>query len=183
MSTAFPLSTGKEPAYRREQVDEFLDRARASYEQAPGGADTVTAGEIRRTAFSVNRKGYSARHVDAAMDRLEEVFFERERRARVADLGEEAWWAETKQLLSELRGRIGRPRGKKFKRRGFFASGYRRSQVDSFLERVNQMLHGEGSLTTAEVRGVAFHSEWRGYSEDQVDAVLDAVVVLMLSTR
>lgn len=183
MSTAFPLAEGKEPGYRRDQVDDFLARARASYEQAPGAVGIVTAGEIRGTAFGVKRKGYSARHVDAAMDRLEEVFFERERRARIAEIGEDAWWADAKQLLSELRGRIERPRGKKFRRRSVFASGYRRAQVDAFLEQVRAMLHGEGTLTTAEVRSVVFHSEWRGYSEDQVDMLLDSVVVLMLSIR
>lgn len=183
MSTAFPLAAGKEPGYRRDQVDAFLDRARASYELASGDQAAVTSEEIRHIAFDVKRKGYSARHVDAAMDRLEEVFFERERRARMAELGEEAWWQETKQLLSEIRGRIERPRGTRFRRRGIFATGYRRAQVDAFLEQVRAMLHGEGVLTTAEVRSVVFHSEWRGYSEDQVDALLDAVVVLMLSTR
>ncbi|MGD9606596.1 MAG: DivIVA domain-containing protein [Leucobacter sp.] len=182
MSTAFPLATGRELGYHREQVDGFLDRARSSYEQAPAD-DPVTSAEIRRTAFPLKRKGYSARYVDAALDRLEEVFFERERRARVAEIGEEAWWDETRQLLSEVRGRLGRPAGKRFKRRGIFATGYRRSEVDAFLDLINSMLHGESTLTTVEVRGVVFHSQWRGYSEDQVDALLDAVIVLMLSTR
>ncbi|CAG7601602.1 DivIVA domain-containing protein [Leucobacter soli] len=183
MSTAFPLAERNEPGYRREQVDEFLSRARASYEQSSAGDDAVTSADIRRTAFTVRRKGYSARHVDAAMDRLEEVFFERERRARIAEFGEESWWAETRQLLSELRGRLERPKGARFRRRSLFASGYRRAQVDAFLDQVTTMLHGEGSLTTADIRGVVFHSEWRGYNEDQVDALLDAVIVLMLSTR
>lgn len=183
VSTTFPNADRREPGYHRGQVDEFLARARASFEQTVDADDSVTAAEIRRTAFAVKRAGYSARHVDAAMDRLEEVFFERERRARIAELGEEAWWAETKQLLSELRGRLGRPKGKRFRRRGVFASGYRRAQVDAFLDLVDAMLHGEGSLTTADVRGVVFHTEWRGYHEDQVDALLDAVIVLMLSTR
>jgi DivIVA domain-containing protein len=182
VSTAFPLAAGKDFGYSRDQVDRFLDRARASYElgDEPG---SVTSTEIRRTAFSLKRKGYSARYVDAALDRLEEVFFERERRAHVAEVGEEAWWGETRQLLSEVKGRLARPAGKRFRRRGIFASGYRRSEVDAFLDRVNAMIHGESGLTTSEVRGVVFHSQWRGYSEDQVDALLDAVIVLMLSTR
>ena len=182
MSSTFPLAEKREPGYRRDQVDEFLARARASYERVDP-ATAVTAGEIRRTAFSVSKKGYSARHVDAAMDRLEEVFFERERRARIAELGEDAWWGETRKLLSEVRGRLERPKGKRFRRRGIFASGYRRAQVDAFLDLVALMLRGEGSISTADVRGVVFHSQWRGYNEDQVDAMLDSVIVLMLSTR
>ena len=183
MNTTFPDAERKEHGYHRGQVDEFLARARASFEEATESDDRVTSAEIRRTAFAVRRSGYSARHVDAAMDRLEEVFFERERRARIAEVGEEAWWEDTRQLLSELRGRLGRPKGKRFKRRSIFASGYRRAQVDAFLDLVDAMLQGHGSLTTADVRSVVFHTEWRGYNEDQVDALLDAVIVLMLSTR
>jgi len=44
------------------------------------------------------------------------------------------------------------------------------------------MLAGNGALTTAEVRGVVFHAQWRGYDEDQVDALLDAIVDLMIAT-
>lgn len=203
MTSAFPLATGKELGYRRDQVDEFLERARRSYEPIGPDSDAddspevapsaggrragrhsqVTSSEIRTIAFDVRRRGYSSRYVDAAMDRLEEVFFERERRARMAEIGEDAWWAETQQLLSEVRGRLARPEGKRFRRRNFFASGYRRSEVDAFLDQVTAMLHGEGSLTTAEVRSAVFHTQWRGYHEDQVDALLDAVIVLMLSVR
>ena len=66
------------------------------------GADVlspVTALEIRGLAFPLKKRGYSARFVDAAMDRLEEVFYERERRARMAQIGEEAWWAEVGHCL------------------------------------------------------------------------------------
>jgi DivIVA domain-containing protein len=118
------------------------------------------------------------------MDRLEEVFFERERRALLRAQGDDAWWAETRQLLSEVRGRIQRTRGKRFRRRGIFATGYRRSQVDAFLDRIAEMFERrELALKPAEVRDVVFHSEWRGYDEDQVDALLDAVVELILATR
>lgn len=117
------------------------------------------------------------------MDRLEEVFFERERRARLAELGEDAWWAQTQQRLSEVRGRLQRPRGKRFSRRGVFASGYRRAEVDAFLDRVSAMLSGHDPLTTAAVREAVFHAQWRGYREDQVDALLDAVIEIMLATK
>lgn len=189
VSSAFPLATGRQPGYRIDQVDTFLERARASYEQQGGSeesiaaAGSVTSAEIRATAFPLVRRGYAARFVDAAMDRLEEVFYERERRARIAEQGEEAWWAETQQLLSEVRGRLERPRGKRFRRRGIFATGYRISQVDAFLDRVTAMLAGQASLTTAQVRGAVFHPQWRGYDEDQVDALLDGVIELMLAVR
>lgn len=183
MTHAFPLATGKQLGYNIEQVDAFLERARDSFENGENAQRTVTSAEVRDTAFRLQRKGYSARFVDAAMDRLEEVFFDRERKAHIAAYGEDAWWAEAKQLLREVRGRLQRPRGERFRRRGIFASGYRQTEVDAFLDRVTAMLAGEQPLTTAQVRSVVFHSELRGYDEDQVDALLDAVVQLMLTVR
>lgn len=182
--TSFPLASGSQRGYHPEQVDDFLSRARSAYEGASGEQAVMTAEEVRRTAFAVKRGGYAPRYVDAALDRLEDVFYERRRRALLREQGEEAWWAETRQLLSEVRGRIQRPRGKRFRRRGFFATGYRRSQVDAFLDRIAEMFERrELALQPADVRDVVFHSEWRGYDEDQVDALLDAVVELILATR
>lgn len=182
MTSAFPRANGQHVGYHPEQVDAFLARARASFDRTAPAGDEVTSRDIRHTAFRLKRRGYSARHVDAAMDRLEEVFAERERANRIAEIGEDAWWAEIQQLLSDVRGRLGRERGKRFSSRGWFAVGYRRSQVDAFLDRVAAMLAGNGALTTAEVRGVVFHAQWRGYDEDQVDALLDAIVDLMIAT-
>lgn len=179
--TSFPLAPGSQQGYAPEPVDEFLGRARLSYE---GGGPGLTAEDVRHTAFPMRRGGYATRYVDAALDRLEEVFFERERRAKVRASGEDAWWDETRALLSEVRGRIQRPRGRRFRRRGLFATGYRRSQVDAFLDRVSEMFERrELGLKPAEVRDVVFHSQWRGYDEDQVDALLDGVVELILATR
>lgn len=181
--SSFPLAERGQLGYQLEEVDAFLERARDTYDQGADVLSPVTALEIRGLAFPLKKRGYSARFVDAAMDRLEEVFYERERRARMAQIGEEAWWAEVGQLLREVRGRLDRPRGKRFRTRGIFASGYRKSQVDAFLDRVSALFAGDDQLTTAEVRGVVFHSQWRGYNEDQVDALLDAVVELLLATR
>lgn len=182
--TAFPIAAQRELGYQPDQVEAFLERARSSYEDGPTQGQGMTAAEVRNAAFSVKKRGYSSRYVDAALDRLEEVFYERERRAELRSRGEEAWWNETRQLLSEVRGRMQRSRGKRFRRRGIFATGYRRSQVDAFLDRVADMFERrELSIAPAEVRDVVFHSQWRGYDEDQVDAVLDAVVELILATR
>lgn len=182
-ASAFPHASRGQLGYQVDAVEAFLDRARQTYDQEQMALDPVTSAEIRHTGFPMKRNGYSARFVDAAMDRLEEVFYERERRVRTAQIGEDAWWAEIGQLLREVRGRLDRPRGKRFDTRGLFASGYRRSQVDAFLDRVSALFAGEDQLSTAEVRGVVFHSQWRGYSEDQVDALLDAVIELLLGTR
>ncbi|WP_336659694.1 DivIVA domain-containing protein [Leucobacter sp. USHLN153] len=183
MHTSFPLAAGSQLGYDQTHVEDFLASARVAYEGSKSGS-ALTSDDVRRTAFPMKRGGYAPRYVDAAMDRLEEVFFERERRARMRESGEDAWWEETRQLLSEVRGRIRRDRGKRFHRRGWFATGYRRSQVDAFLDRIGEMFDKrELGLQPAEVRDVVFHSEWRGYDEEQVDALLDSVVELILSTR
>lgn len=182
-TSAFPQASRGQLGYQVDVVDSFLDRARRTYDQDQTIVNPVTSAEIRHLGFPMKRNGYSARFVDAAMDRLEEVFYERERRNRTAEIGEEAWWAEIGQLLREVRGRLERPHGKRFDVRGIFASGYRRSQVDAFLDRIAALFAGEDQLSTAEVRGVVFHSQWRGYSEDQVDALLDSVIELLLGTR
>lgn len=180
---AFPLASRGQLGYRPEQVDAFLERARAAYDQDQPAADPVSSIEIRHIAFGLKRRGYSARFVDAAMDRLEEVFYERERRARIQEIGEDAWWSEVGQLLREVRGRLDRPRGKRFRTRGVFASGYRKTQVDAFLDRVAALFAGEDQLTVSDMRSVVFHTQWRGYDEDQVDALLDSTIELLLATR
>lgn len=181
-SRLFPLTTGRERGYQIQQVDEFLELARSSYEGKR--SQGLTAADVRAQAFKLERHGYVPRYVDAALDRLEEVFYERERRDRMQEIGDAAWWSETRSLLSEVRGRIGRPRGARFRRTSIFASGYRRSQVDAFLDRVGQMFaNREISVTPAEVREVVFHTQLGGYDEAQVDALLDAIVDLILATR
>lgn len=181
-SSPFPVTKGREKGYRPAQVDAFLDRARMAYEDSE--APPLTASDVRNLAFKLQRHGYVPRYVDAALDRLEDVFFERERRTQMRDLGEDEWWRATRSLLSDVRGRIDRPRGKRFRRRGLFARGYRRSQVDAFLDRIGEMFKNrEVSVTSSEVREVVFHPQWRGYDEAQVDALLDALVDIVLSTR
>lgn len=180
---SFPLAVRGQLGYHIEQVDRFLERARSTYDHDQDAAKPVTSEEIRHVAFGLKRRGYSARFVDAAMDRLEEVFYERERRAFIETHGEEAWWSEVGQLLREVRGRLDRPRGKRFRTRSIFASGYRKTQVDAFLDRISALFAGEDQLKTSDVRAVVFHTQWRGYDEDQVDALLDSVIELLLATR
>lgn len=182
--SAFPLAGRKEFGYRPEQVDDFLEQARASYDGSAPEGETLTASDLRGASFDMRRGGYSPRYVDAALERLEDVFFERERRADVRDGDDEARWVETRELLSEVRARLARPHGQRFKRRGFLATGYRRSQVDAFLDSIqDSFAKRQLTHTAAEVREVMFHSERRGYDEAQVDALLDAVVELVLATR
>ncbi|MEB4613230.1 DivIVA domain-containing protein [Leucobacter sp. M11] len=183
MNASFPRSDDKKTGYHAEQVDAFLDRARRSYDGTCPPDEAVTADELRTVSFDLQKGGYSARFVDAALDRLEDVFFERERRQRIRELGEEAWRARVRGLALEIRGRVTQPKGKRFRRMSVITSGYKRSQVDAFLDKIAGFLDGRNGLTPLEVRDVTFHTEIRGYNEDQVDLFLDAVIELILSRR
>lgn len=181
----FPVAGKGQLGYVPAQVDAFLERARATFEGSASDADKLTGAELRRVAFGTQKKGgYSPRFVDAALDRLEEVLFERERAEIIETKGEEAWWDECRSLLSDIRGRLARPRGKRFKRRGIFATGYSVSEVDALMDRVRDMFEDKQlTLSPAEVRSAVFHGQWRGYDEEQVDALLDGVLFLVLATK
>lgn len=178
----FPQATKKEFAYSVQQVDAFLERARAAYDD-PDAATDVTSALIRNTAFKVVRKGYAARFVDAAMDRLEEVFFERELRQREKELSVAAWQQQMRELAREVCARGLRPPKKKFRRRSVLAVGYKRSQVDAFVLHALTGLAGRGQLTVSQVREALFHTEVGGYDEAQVDAFMDAITELLLAQR
>ncbi|MDO4241216.1 MAG: DivIVA domain-containing protein [Microbacteriaceae bacterium] len=160
--------------YDREQVEEFLGRARAAYDS--GAVGEVTSEEVRDVAFTLRKNGYDPKAVDLALDRLEDVFKQRELSAASGGIGGED--DDMRKLAGEvfLRGR--RAAGKRFRRRSLFATGYKRREVDVFVDRALNALSGQGSLTVQQVRETSFGAQLRGYDEAQVDAYLDAIVSL-----
>jgi DivIVA domain-containing protein len=183
VNAPFPLSKSKKSGYNRKQVDDFLERARRSYDGVADGDAHVSSADLRRVSFDLQRGGYQVRFVDAALDRLEDVFFERERRDALRTYGDEAWMNALRVQVNELRNRLEAERGYRFKRAGVFTAGYNRSEVDLFLDRIMLFLNGHASLTAIEVRDTVFTAQNRGYVEDQVDAFLDAVVSFILASR
>ena len=184
MTSTFPLARKRSPGYDTAEVDTFLDRARASYSLPPGHDDAVSSLEIRRTAFRVVRKnGYSARHVDAALERLDEAFAAREREHAIAQRGAEDYYAEIRATAQAIIDRLARGDGKRFRRVGPFTRGYDPKDVDAFALRVSAYFEQSRSLPIEIVRTIAFRSRYRGYHEAQVDMLLDTVVDLMLAVR
>ena len=59
--------------------------------------------------------------------------------------------------------------------------GYRIDEVDIVADKIAAFLEAGEPVTVDQVRTVAFRMQRRGYSEAQVDAVLDAVVEVMLA--
>lgn len=179
----FPMMTGRTKGYSQEEVDQFLARVKDTYEHGAQAENPVTSAQIREQAFSLRKKGYDPRHVDAALDRLEEVLFERERRQQQQDIGVEQWKKELGQLERELAGRMNRAHGERFKRRSFLAAGYRISQVDAVIDQLADRLDQGKEVRVNDIRTVRFFPQRAGYDEAQVDAFLDAVVVYLLSQR
>ena len=179
----FPVTKGKTRGYKPREVDAYLELVKRTYEQDQTLREPISASEIRRKGFALTKRGYDPRYVDAALDRLEEVLFERERREFQQLHGIAGWEKHVTQLRKELLGRMRRDRAARFARTTLFSSGYRISQVDAVLEQLDERLSGQLEVRVNDVRTVRFFPQRRGYSEVQVDAFLDGVVELLLSQR
>jgi DivIVA domain-containing protein len=134
-------------------------------------------------AFSMQKGGYSTSHVDAALERLEDAFASRERDRAFAEAGDAAWYAKARTAAQEILDRLARPVGQRFSRVGLLTTGYDPRDVDAFADRlVAYFQHGK-PMSVDQVRTVVFRSKKRGYSETQVDLLLDAVIDVMLAVR
>jgi len=184
VTSTFPLARSGKPGYHVAEVDSFLERARAAYSLPPGHPDGLSSLEIRRIAFRVVRKnGYSARHVDAALERLDEAFAAREREQELALQGSESYYQGVRATAQEIINRLARGDGKRFRRVSIFTRGYRPADVDAFARLISAYFEQGRALPVETVRTIAFRSTYRGYREAQVDLLLDSVVELMLAVR
>jgi DivIVA domain-containing protein len=174
MSFTFPKVESKKPGYSTEQVDSFLNRARAAFNNPADAA--VTAHDVRNTKFDLVHGGYSAEIIDAAMDKLEDSFAAREIQRQKLEKGSYALDDRLERVLELLRGRIQRPRGKRFAGSGFLLRGYSRKQVDALCEHIARHLDSQAPISTDEVRRVVFTAKRGGYVEAQVDAFIDRVI-------
>lgn len=181
MSPTFPRVKRSAPGYGTAQVDAFLEQARAAYDSTYAQATLLTSTDIRTVSFPQERGGYSSRHVDAALERLENAFAERERAIAIAANGEAAWLEKASHESAVLTARFARKPKHRFTRVGAFEQGYAIADVDAFAEKVSAFLEAGGPLTVDEVRSVTFRARRGGYDEVQVDAALDAVVALLLA--
>lgn len=178
--TSFPETRGREKGYEKEAVDDFLAKARGAFES---GSTGMTAADIRQVAFPLVRHGYVIGSVDAALGRIEDAFAARERTTAVAASGATAWVGHTRELAQEVLDRLSRPRKERFDRVSALRYGYRVDEVDLVADKLSKYLATGKSVTVEQVRSVAFRMQRGGYKETQVDAVLDAVVEVMLAVK
>ena len=95
VSTTFPRVRSSKRGYAVNEVEDFLEEARRAYSADRAAPTVVTAESIRRTAFDMEKGGYSVIHVDAALERLEDA----RRLAQAIDLDQ---WAH-RSALERLR--------------------------------------------------------------------------------
>jgi len=185
VSAPFPRTRTSTLGYDVEEVDDFLAKARLAYDErlASTGGYALTSEMVRNTAFGMQKGGYYAPAVDAALERLEDAFALRERDRAYQAAGDEAWYAEARRRAGEILARLERPAGQKFARAGFLRVGYHPKDVDAFTQYLIEYFRSGADVTVTDVRTVVFRSRRGGYSEAQVDAVLDAVVDVMLAVR
>lgn len=184
MSDFFPKVRFYKKGYSPAEVDEFFDHARQAYE---GGvpASEFSSEQVRRAMFPLKRGGYDPVSVDAALDRLEAAFVSRDRAAHVAVNGEEAWLEHVADRATTLYPRLVRPVGERFAHPEDGEVGYRKRDVDEFLERLAGFFDDEEILRADDVRRLTFPSA-KGedaYAEGPVDAYLARVVEILLAVE
>lgn len=182
--TPFDRVDSREFGYNVKQVDHFLARARGTYNGTGDDDSVVTSHLVRRTSFEPQKGGYAAQQVDAALDRLEDVFAQRERNALIEAEGENAWLEQVGRLSAILRGRLHREPGERFRRPSRRnAPSYNVEDVDGLCTQLLAYFEEDVPMSVDAVRRIAFREAigQDGYEESQVDAFLDRVVELMAS--
>ena len=182
MSSTFPRATRGKPGYNVDQVEKFLLDARAAFD-TDAGQTPLSSDDIRRTAFSMQKGGYSTQHVDAALERLEDAFAVRERDQVLRRTGDEDWYREARHSAQVILNRLDRPKGHRFDRLSVLTVGYSTADVDAFSTKLTRYFQDGYPISVDDVRTAVFRPQRGGYREAQVDVVLDSVVDVMLAVR
>ena len=177
---AFPLTSGRQRGYHRAAVDTFLESARAAFEDE---RTDFGAEDVRFASFPLVKRGYVISDVDAALARVEDAFASRARERAVREAGVDAWVARAREDAQVVLDHLARPAGHRFARTGILTFGYRIDEVDHVSHRISAFLRDGTALTVEQVRSAAFRMQRGGYREEQVDALLDATVEVMLAVR
>ena len=177
---AFPLTSGRQRGYHRAAVDSFLDAARAAFEQSRTdfGAD-----DVRAASFPLVREGYVIAEVDAALSRVEDAFAQRAREEAIRRVGVDEWVSRARDDAQQVLDHLSRPARQRFARTSILTFGYRIEEVDHVADRISAFLRDGVALDAEQVRGAAFRMQRGGYREEQVDALLDATVEVILAVR
>ncbi len=176
---AFSLTHGRTLGYHRTAVDTFLAAARTAFE-ADGdlGAD-----DVRTASFPLVKGGYVVAEVDAALARVEDAFAARARERVVRTQGAGAWVEKARDDAQVILDHLARRKRHRFARTGMLTFGYRIDEVDHVATRIVRYLRDGEPLSAEQLRSAAFRMQRGGYREEQVDALLDATIDVILAVR
>ncbi|WP_460795681.1 DivIVA domain-containing protein [Microbacterium sp. GXF0217] len=179
-SSAFTLTTGRTRGYHPAAVETFLAAAKASFERDD---DTLSAEDVRVASFPMVKNGYAVAEVDAALSRIEDAFAARVRDRVVRADGATAWVEQARDEAQIILDHLARPKLHKFARVGWLTYGYRAEEVDHVARRIVRYLRDGDELSVEQLRSAAFRMQRGGYREEQVDALMDATIEVMLAVR
>jgi DivIVA domain-containing protein len=177
---AFAVTTGRTRGYHRAAVDTFLASARRAFET---GGSELSADDVRTASFPLVKDGYVVADVDAALGRVEDAFAARERERMVRAKGAGAWVEQAREDAQVILDHLARPRRHRFARTGVLTFGYRVDEVDHVMDRIVRYLRDGEAVTVEQLRSAAFRMQRGGYREEQVDALLDATIDVILAVR
>lgn len=177
---AFRVADGRRQGYHRAAVDTFLAAARNSFED---DTDELSAADVRVASFPLVKDGYEISEVDAALGRVEDALAARQRERAVKGVGAEEWVAHARSEAQIVLDHLARSRRHKFSRTGLLTFGYRIDEVDHVAARIVRYLRDGDELSVEQLRSAAFRMQRGGYREEQVDALLDATIDVMLAVR
>ncbi len=177
---AFSLTTGRTRGYHRAAVDTFLAAARAAFE---GDRDELSAADVRVASFPLVKNGYVVSEVDAALGRVEDALASRARDRAVRSQGAGVWVEQARDDAQVILDHLARPRRHRFARNGVLTFGYQIDEVDHVATRIVRYLRDGEPLSAEQLRSAAFRMQRGGYREEQVDALLDATVDVILAVR
>ncbi|GAB3599484.1 DivIVA domain-containing protein [Microbacterium tumbae] len=178
--SAFTLTTGRTRGYHPAAVDTFLSAAKDTFERDD---DALSASEVRMASFPLVKHGYDVAEVDAALGRIEDAFAARARQRVVRSEGAAVWVEQAREQAQLILDHLARPRRQRFARTGLLTFGYRVDEVDHVARRIVRYLRDGDELSVEQLRSAAFRMQRRGYREEQVDALLDATIEVMLAVR
>lgn len=177
--------------YDTSQVDEFLERVHALYEE---DEPKISQSDIQNTAFSLQKNGYVISQVDAALHRLENAVVDKQTQWDIAQAGRVAWQAQTQSLAQTLLPRASRSAKQRFADGPARKPSYDRKQVDRFVDQIvgklnrelgfdeqpqdNETAQADSQITASSIANVIFTQRKgkHGYAERQVDAYLNRAI-------
>ena len=181
MTTTFPRTKRSALGYDVSQVEAFLELARAAYDADSLGSTRLSSSDIRQASFAMHKGGYSCRHVDSALERLELAFSRRERDRAIDVVGTQAWVEAGQARLDVLLARFARPAKHRFNRVSLLSRGYSIKDVDAFVDLVSAAGGESKPFAADQVRAALFRSSFGGYNETQVDLVLDGLLDVLIA--